>query len=65
MRFWRMAFFKCDFEVIEEWLDLRKASFPDVISPLGYLSITLTHYSPVLLFYTPWKHQGTFSFQGV
>ena len=23
---------------------------------------TLTHYSPVLLFYTPWKHQKTFRF---
>ena len=22
----------------------------------------LTHFSPVLLFYTPWKHQKTFSF---
>ena len=42
----------------------------------GYLSILfrnrpkislliLTHYSPVLLFYTPWKHQKTFRFSGV
>ena len=26
---------------------------------------TLTHYSPVLLFYTPWKHQKTFRFSDV
>ena len=25
----------------------------------------LTHYSPVLLFYTPWKHQKTFTFSDV
>ena len=24
----------------------------------------LTHYSPLLLFYTPWKHQKTFVFRG-
>ena len=26
-------------------------------SSLGPLLLTLTHYSPMLLFYTPWKHQ--------
>ena len=26
---------------------------------------SLTHYSPVLLFYTPWKHQKTFKFSDV
>ena len=28
-------------------------------------SISLTNYSPVLLFYTPWKHQKTFRFSDV
>ena len=27
--------------------------------------LKLTYYSPVLLFYTPWKHQKTFSFSDV
>ena len=27
--------------------------------------LSLTHYSPVLLFYTPWKHQKTFRFSDV
>ena len=27
--------------------------------------MSLTHYSPVLLFYTPWKHQKTFRFPDV
>ena len=27
--------------------------------------MSLTHYSPVLLFYTPWKHQKTFRFSDV
>ena len=30
-----------------------------------YREIKLTHYSPVLLFYTLWKHQKTFRFPGV
>ena len=29
------------------------------------LKTTLPHYSPVLLFYTPWKHQKTFRFSNV
>ena len=35
-------------------------------SPLRNMFLcTLTHYSPVLLFYTPWKHQKTFRFSDV
>ena len=35
--------------------------------PYGVISKTfyLTHYSPVLLFYTPWKHHKTFRFSDV
>ena len=35
--------------------------------PYGDISKTfyLTHYSPVLLFYTPWKHHKTFRFSEV
>ena len=39
----------------------------DLITPLPYipLQLTLTHYSPMLLFYTPLKHQKTFRFSDV
>ena len=32
---------------------------------IGMQLCSLTHYSPVLLFYTPWKHQKTFRFSDV
>ena len=35
----------------------------NIAQPLGSGTLfLLTHYSPVLLFYTPWKHQKTLGF---
>ena len=46
--------------------DIGTNSFTFFISlDLNFNQTYLTHYSPVLLFYTPWKHQKTFRFSDV
>ena len=55
------------------WADISRGVLTTVLKIydgafLRKLLMTLTHFQPILIFYTPWKHEKTFvflAFQGV
>ena len=56
-------------ESVLEWQQLKNGIFPVsnkiLFVPHKISHLKLTHYSAVLLFYTPWKHLNTFRFSNI